>query len=42
MMIVGAVRDVPVDVAPFVGAAVAFHVEAPGIEAAPGEKIHRR
>jgi len=40
--IVGAIGDVAVDVALFVGAAVAFHVGAPRIETALGEEIHRR
>jgi hypothetical protein len=40
--IVGAVRDIEVHVALLVGAAVAFHVDRPGVEAALREPVHRR
>ena len=40
--VVGAVGDVAVDVALLVGAAVAFHVDAPADEAAAREPVHHR
>ena len=40
--IVGAVGDVAVDIAALVGAAVAFHVDAPAVEAARREIVHHR
>jgi len=38
--VVGAVGDIEIDVARLVGSAVAFHVDAPVVEATPGEPVH--
>ena len=40
--IVGAVRDIAIDVARLVGTTVALHVDAPRVEAARREPLHRR